>query len=910
LTQEADMVPSRLKFLFVIACALAAHDLVAATCRVAPAGAGNGSSWSSPMSLQDALGNAACAEIWVRAGVYKPVQPANPDNPTAAERRTSFEIRPGKRVYGGFAGHETRRDDRDPAQHRTVLSGDIDNDDTVDEHGIVTDPAGNRFSNSHHVVLINGGTGAGPVTAATVLDGVTITSGRANGATSDRLHMGGGLLCLASNTGQECSPTLRDVVFSGNVANVGGALYLLAITGGRSQPLLHRVHFSANLANSLGGAVYVDGANAGDARPLFREVRFTGNRANSYGGAVLNDGSEGGNSHPAFEQVQFSGNNGSYGGAIYNDAHSGGRAMPAMANVTFHGNTASRDGGAIYNHASGNGDGRIRIDHATFSANTAANGGAIYNLGSAATPQNAGPVVRNSIFWGNQAGQGAAEIENDAARPDIAASIVSGGCPEHAQCAGLVAGNPLLGPLADNGGSTLTLKPNNGSPAINAADDGHCAVIDQRGVPRAQGLRCDIGAVEVEAPACHVKADATGSNNGASWANAYTDLQSALADAGCGEIRVARGVYTPATGGNVSASFAIRPGQRVYGGFAGAETQLEQRDPAANPTVLSADIDGDDVTDADGIVVHGSDRRGSNARRVVNMDGTTAAGPILATTVLDGFAITGAAGWELDGGGLRCHGAGAGNECSPTLANLLFSANLADQGGGLFNGGGNGGRANPTLVNVTFRNNTASYGGGGMYNQGWQGGESSPTLVNVTFAGNLFTAMVNDGNLGGRSSPSLNHVTFSGNVGRTGAASVSNSGVDGSSEPVFTNVIAWGGSMSIPDEPECELEICNTSAIPVFTGSIVAGGCPGGSLCGPDVIDADPMLGPLAHNGGSTPTMLPDPEGAAVDAGDDAGCAAFDQRGFERPQGDGCDIGAVEWMPGGEDRIFADDFEP
>lgn len=902
------MVSNRLPAFFILIATFLAHDLFAATCRVAPAGNGNGTTWSAPMALQTALGDAQCTEIWVRAGVYKPVQPANPDNPTIAERRVSFVVRPGIRVYGGFAGHETRREERAPWQHRTVLSGDIDNDDTIDEHGVVTDPAGNRFSNSYHVVLMNGGTGAGPVTAGTVLDGVTITSGRANGASSDRLHMGGGLLCLATNTGQECSPTLRNVVFSGNIANVGGGLYLLANTGGRSQPLLHRVHFSANLANSMAGAAYVDGANAGEARPLFREVRFTGNRANNYGGAILNDGKKGGNSHPVFQQAQFSGNNGSYGGAIYNDAHAGGRAMPALVNVTFHGNTASGDGGAIYNYASGNGDGRMRIEHATFSANTAAKGGAIYNLGSAATPGNAGPIVRNSIFWGNQAAQGAAEIGSQAAHPDIAASIVAGGCPEHAHCDGLVAGNPLLGPLADNGGGTLTLKPNLGSPAINTADDAHCAVVDQRSVPRAHGLRCDLGAVEVEIAACHVKADATGSNNGTSWANAFVDLQSALG-AACGEIRVARGIYTPATGGDTSASFSIRPGQRVYGGFAGTETQLDQRDPAANPTVLSADIDGNDITDADGVVVHGNDRRGSNAHRVVLMDGITAAGPILATTVLDGFAITGAAGWEHVGGGLLCRGAGAGNECSPTLANLLFSANSADQGGGLFNSGNDGGRANPTVVNATFRNNTASYGGGGMYNQGWQGGESSPTLLNVTFAGNAFTALVNDGNLGGRSHPSLNHVTFAGNIGRFGAASVYNSGVNGSSEPTFTNVIAWGGSMSIPDEPDCDLEICNSSAAPVFAASIVTGGCPTGALCGPDVIDADPMLSPLAHNGGATPTMLLDPAGAAVDAGDIASCAERDQRGFERPQGDGCDIGAVEWMPGGEDRIFADDFE-
>lgn len=69
---------------------------------------------------------------------------------------------------------------------------------------------------------------------------------------------------------------------------------------------------------------------------------------------------------------------------------------------------------------------------------------------------------------------------------------------------GLGAGNllsidPLLDPLADNGGPTDTRLLQEGSPAIDAADDGACEPIDQRGIARPQGAGCDIGAVEVEA---------------------------------------------------------------------------------------------------------------------------------------------------------------------------------------------------------------------------------------------------------------------------------------------------------------------------------------------------------------------------------------------------------------------------
>ena len=76
-------------------------------------------------------------------------------------------------VYGGFAGTETARDQRNPAANVTILSGDIDNNDS--QTPIITDlttVTGNT-TNSYHVVT-GGATGA-------TLDGFTITAGNANG---------------------------------------------------------------------------------------------------------------------------------------------------------------------------------------------------------------------------------------------------------------------------------------------------------------------------------------------------------------------------------------------------------------------------------------------------------------------------------------------------------------------------------------------------------------------------------------------------------------------------------------------------------------------------------------------------------------------------------------------------------
>jgi hypothetical protein len=68
-------------------------------------------------------------------------------------------------------------------------------------------------------------------------------------------------------------------------------------------------------------------------------------------------------------------------------------------------------------------------------------------------------------------------------------------------CAPLLSGNPLLGFLQNNGGATPTLALLPGSTAIDAGDDFSCLATDQRGIPRPQGLACDIGAYEAN-PVC------------------------------------------------------------------------------------------------------------------------------------------------------------------------------------------------------------------------------------------------------------------------------------------------------------------------------------------------------------------------------------------------------------------------
>ncbi len=281
------------------------------------------------------------------------------------------------------------------------------------------------------------------------------------------------------------------------------------------------------------------------------------------------------------------------------------------------------------------------------------------------------------------------------------------------------------------------------------------------------------GPAAAAGPRCYVNDDAGGANSGTSWGDAYTDLQAALADTGCTEIWVAAGTYKPTTGGNRGFSFVLKNGVAIYGGFAGTETQLGQRDWAANVTTLSGDLNGDDV---------GFTNNGENSRIVVRGESGTNN-----TAVLDGFTIRGGnadACSDCQGGGMY------NNNSSPTLANLTFTFNTASTSGG---GMANYNSSNPTLTNVTFAGNTTAdgYSGGGMYNY-----NSNPTLTDVTFSVN--TATAGGGMSNYNSSPTLTDVTFGGNSADSYGGGMQNY----YSNPTLTDVTfggntanEWGGGM-------------------------------------------------------------------------------------------------------------------
>lgn len=206
-------------------------------------------------------------------------------------------------------------------------------------------------------------------------------------------------------------------------------------------------------------------------------------------------------------------------------------------------------------------------------------------------------------------------------------------------------------------------------------------------------LLCSFG-ITVNAQT-YVNANATGANNGTSWADAYTDLHSATYNTTSGEIWVAQGTYVPtrSSSGNISGdarenTFNIRFNVQVYGGFDGTETALSQRDWRNNPTILSGYV-----------------TPSYKAYHVVRFIGNNN------TTVLDGFTIENG---NAVGGSTPMRGGAIYmiSNSAPIIRNCNFINNTANEFGGAISAND----GSPQIENCKFKsNNTNQYDGAAIY---------------------------------------------------------------------------------------------------------------------------------------------------------------------------------------------------
>ncbi len=301
--------------------------------------------------------------------------------------------------------------------------------------------------------------------------------------------------------------------------------------------------------------------------------------------------------------------------------------------------------------------------------------------------------------------------------------------------------------------STLTI------PAVALEDDGakfRCLVTNIIGQSKSRE------AVLTVAKRIYVDSAASGGDNGTSWASAYTDLQNALARAAAGfEIWIAKGTYKPTSNSDETISFVMVEGVDLYGGFAGNETELEQRKwvngALVNETILSGDIGAvDDYVDNSSHVVVGA----NNA-------------------ILDGFIIKD--GYANDYESPRMVGGGMLNDnASPKVFNCTFSNNRAFAWGGAGMACNN--NSSPAITNCAFINNYSGLddGGGGLLIQN----NSNPKVTNCSFIGN--GAYVGGG-IGVRinSNPNITSCIFSNN----NCEAAGGIWITQNSKPIITNSV-------------------------------------------------------------------------------------------------------------------------
>jgi hypothetical protein len=304
------------------------------------------------------------------------------------------------------------------------------------------------------------------------------------------------------------------------------------------------------------------------------------------------------------------------------------------------------------------------------------------------------------------------------------------------------------------------------------------------------------------------------------------------------------------------------------------------RDDGAVVTLTEVAVTGNDAAEGGGIAVLNESALSLVRCRVTDNTVTAAEG-------------------TAAGGGIFA--SGFGNDI--TLADTLVARNavLPQAGGGAGGGVADVAGASWTISGSTIADSSVVAAGDAEPGSGGgladAGGEAIFSLVNSTVSGNGVTSVGGGPSRGGGAALQggrlmLRHVTVAANTaGRGGGIDVASGTVTLSHAILATN----SGNVGSPD--------CFGSAGVVTSGYNVLGdaaGCPVVPDAA-DVLGVDPLLGPLADNGGPTPTHALLPGSPATDAGSPAPpgagaatCAAADQRGVVRPQGARCDAGAYE----------------
>lgn len=505
---------------------------------VSPTGVGDGTSWETTTTLQTALQNAVAGDqIWVQG--FEQITSADQLYIAPAD---GFSLKSGVQLYGGFKGDETNVNGRETLgkpylmKYRSVLSGDIKRDDVVDNTNLIFPANTTRSDNATHVLNVNMAPASGnnKNTSPTIINGFSIGNGHADGSG----EKGGGIYIHGDNTGGGIFRIERCFLLN-NYATQGGAIYV--------DVEVKNVNNSTSLVNQC--VVYNNAAgeraaveNAGGGLYLAGEATVVNSSIfnNENGGLRLADGAKVVNSTVS--------RNSSGGIDMINDKAEGYN----VANTIIWGNSTLSTqyrpkfkNSAFHEVEAGDSDGNIYVT--------------AENRGDTNAPMFDAPSLKTSY-------------DRDFNWRQTAYPLWSWNVLE---------------------GSVMLSKGDQQS-----YDQSAYGSEDMAGNPRFNGSTIDIGAYEFQQMLStrirYVKPVATGTGDGSSWENASGNLQNMIDELAKnnpqnlpGEVWVAAGTYVPQvqviSGTTYSASFLMRDGISVYGGFAGDESSKQEREVGKMP---------------------------------------------------------------------------------------------------------------------------------------------------------------------------------------------------------------------------------------------------------------------------------------------------------------------------------------
>ena len=630
-------------------------------------GGGDGTSWENTLTLTEALDRARAGEqIWVRG-----YENANEKQMYIPDSKDGFKLKSGVQLYGGFAGTETSIDERETLdfpyrlKYRSILSGDISKNDTLDAVNLIFPGNGTRDDNATHVLSIdmNPSSSSGNNNSyPTVVNGFTVTGGHAAAADGK----GGGIYIYGDNS--------------------KGGIFRI-----------EQCFLTYNYA-SQGGAVYV----AEDVKDVNNNISLISQCVayNNAAGERSVEENAGGGFYIAGEATVVN-------TSVFNNENGGMRISP---NATVTNCTVARNSGAGIDLTQNTGAGNV---HNTII------------WGNSTLALQYSPTFSHSAFH---------EVADDDNNNNIYVSDKN-----RDKEYGPFFDAPSLSTGFDreyNGENTNyptwswdilegTVMVNKGNSA--AYEQNTYGSEDIKGRPRISGDTIDIGAQEYQflptSRRRYVKEGATGS--GLSWDDASGDLQRMIDELAnnnpqnlAGEVWVAKGEYEPQSqiisATTYSASFRMRDGISVYGGFAGTETTKQERAKGSMPwnytneTILRGSAYTDNISWQTNRWTLTSDSR--HVVWFAPLASENKAG-FDRTTILDGVTIKG--GYAQGGLGENefqtDKGAGIYIALNAYAQNCIIKENHAKGNGGAayINGG--------RLTNSLVFNNNSDANGGGVY---------------------------------------------------------------------------------------------------------------------------------------------------------------------------------------------------